>query len=106
MDFEFLSGNLALDFTNTVHDHRSADPSDDLKTPADLVAWAIQAEVLGHREARQFSKASDLDAWFRRALAVRDLFYKLFSRAAEGKRPARQTIEALQGLYRNAARHT
>ena len=38
MDYEFLGGNLALDFTNTVHSHGTADPGDDLKTTADLVA--------------------------------------------------------------------
>src|SRR6266852_5889755 len=106
MEFEFLSGNLALDFTNTVHDRGAADPSDDLKTSADLVAWATQAGVLRARKARQAKKAGDLEAWFRRSLALRELFYEVFIRAAQGKRPTREAMEALQGLYRNAARHT
>jgi len=27
MDYEFLGGNLALDFTNTLHNHGTSDPA-------------------------------------------------------------------------------
>ena len=37
MDYEFLGGNLALDFTNTLHSHGMSDPGEDLKIAADLV---------------------------------------------------------------------
>jgi hypothetical protein len=30
MNYEFLGGNLALDFANTVHSHGMVDPCDDL----------------------------------------------------------------------------
>src|SRR5437016_2414473 len=105
MNYEFLGGNLALDFANTVHSHGMVDPCDDLKTAADLVEWAAQAGLLRDREARQVGRARDDEVRFRRAVALRELLYEIFSRAAQGKRPRREALQALQGLYRNATRH-
>ena len=107
MHFEFLGGNLALDFANTVHSRGMVDPRDDLKSAADLVEWAAQAGLLRAREARRAGRARNNDeAWFRRTLALRELLYEIFSRAAEGKRPKREALKTLQGNYRNATRHT
>jgi|SRR5205085_5770413 len=104
MNYEFLGGNLALDFANTVHNHGTVDPGDDLKTVADLAEWATQAGLLRDREGSQKGKARDR-VRFRRAVALRELLYEVFSRAAHGKRPRREALQALQGLYRNATRH-
>ena len=46
MHYEFLGGNLALDFTNTLHSHGESDPGEDLKTSSDLVEWATQGGLL------------------------------------------------------------
>jgi hypothetical protein len=35
MNYGFLGGNLALDFSNTAHSHGMVDPCDDLKTAAE-----------------------------------------------------------------------
>jgi predicted RNA-binding Zn ribbon-like protein len=105
MDYEFLGGNLALDFANTVHSHGMADPMDDLKTADDLVEWAAQARLLRDAETRQLRKASADEARFRHALALRELLYEIFSRAAKGKKPERETLQAFQSFYQNAIRH-
>jgi hypothetical protein len=42
MNYEFLGGNLALDFANTVHSHSMVDPCDDLKTAAVASGWSLQ----------------------------------------------------------------
>ena len=111
MKYEFLGGNLALDFANTVHSHGTGNPRDELKTPEDLVEWASQAGLLRDKEARQFGRSRNKpeqirsnDARFRHALALRELLYEIFNRVAQGKKPRRQALDALQGLYRDATR--
>ena len=105
MDYEFLGGNLALDFANTVHSHGKADPGDDLKTAADLVGWAAQAGLLRDAETRQLRRTPADEARFRRALALRELLYEIFSRAAKGKKPEPEALQAFQSFYQNAVRH-
>lgn len=105
MDYEFLGGNLALDFANTVHNHGMADPGDDLKTTADLVGWAAQAGLLRDAETRQLRRVPADEAGFRRALALRELLYEIFSRAAAGKKPEAEALQAFQNIYQNAIRH-
>lgn len=105
MNYEFIGGNLALDFANTVHSHGMVDPCDDLKTTDDLVEWAAQAGLLRDREARQVGMARHDEVQFRRAVALRELLYEIFSRVALGKRPRREALQGLQSLYRNATRH-
>ncbi len=101
----FSAGIWRSIFANTVHSHGMVDPCDDLKTAADLVEWAAQAGLLRDREARQVGRARDDEVRFRRAVALRELLYEIFSRAAEGKRPGREALQTFQGLYRNATRH-
>jgi predicted RNA-binding Zn ribbon-like protein len=105
MNYEFLGGNLALDFVNTVHSHGMVDPCDDLKTAEDLAEWAAQAGLLRDRESRQVGRARHHKARFKRAAALRQLLYEIFSRAARGKRPGREALQALQRLYSDAAWH-
>ena len=46
VSFQFIAGNLALDFANTVHSAGAEDPQDDLTTPADLQRWVDAAGLL------------------------------------------------------------
>ena len=103
MRHEFIAGNLALDFVNTVHNHGMPDPDDDLKIPADLVEWANQAGLLRTGEIRALKPGGPATR-FRRALALRELLYAVFSHAAEGKRPKREALHQFQELYRKATR--
>jgi len=105
MTYEFVGGNLALDFANTVHSRGMVDPGDELKSEEDLAGWAAQAGLLGQRETRQVGKARGDDLRFQRALELRELLYEIFSRAAQGKRPGREVLDSFAGLYRSVARH-
>jgi predicted RNA-binding Zn ribbon-like protein len=105
MVYEFLGGNLALDFTNTVHSHGTADPGDDLKTTADLVAWAAQGGLLRDAEIRQLRSVPADETRFRRVLELRELLYEIFSRAAKGKKPQPEPLQEFQSVYQNATRH-
>jgi predicted RNA-binding Zn ribbon-like protein len=104
MDYEFLGGSLALDFTNTVHNHGMSDPGEDLTTAADLVEWAAQAGLLRDAETRKLGRVHADQARFRRALALRELLYEIFSRAANGKKPQPQALRTFQSFYQNAIR--
>ena len=104
MDYEFLGGSLALDFTNTVHSHGMSDPGEDLKTAADLVEWAARAGLLRDAETRKLARVHADQARFRRALALRELLYEIFSRAAKGKKPQPQALRTFQSFYQNAIR--
>lgn len=104
MNYEFLGGNLALDFTNTLHSHGESNPSDDLKTAADFGEWAAQAGLLRHKDTHKLGRTHADQARFRRALALRELLYEIFSRAATGKRPQPQALRKFQSFYQNAIR--
>ena len=103
MEYEFLGGNLALDFTNTVHDHGADDPGDDLRNVAEWVEWAAQAKLLTGMEARELRRSVD-EAHFRRALKLRELLYEIFSAAASGKKPEASSLREFQSLYRDTLR--
>jgi len=103
MEHEFLGGNLALDFTNTVHDHGADNPGDDLDSAAEWVEWAAQAKLLSSSEARELRRSVD-ESHFRRALKLRELLYALFSAAADGKRLEPVSLREFQALYRDTLR--
>lgn len=104
MEYEFLGGNLALDFANTVHSHGMSDPGDDLMTVADLVEWAAQARLLRDTETRKLRRVHADQVQFRRALALREWLYEIFSRAARGKEPRPRALRDFQSFYQNAIR--
>jgi predicted RNA-binding Zn ribbon-like protein len=112
MNFEFVAGNLALDFTNLVHNHGSKapgkdpekDPEDDLKTFSDLTAWCHQAGLLSHGQCRQLKKRKSAlaSADFRRAVALRESLYEVFSRIALGQIVRPEALRRLNGHFREA----
>src|ERR1700682_1961750 len=104
MDYEFLGGNLALDFTNTMHSHGMSDPGEDLKTAADLGEWAAQAGLLRDAETHKLGRAHADQVRFWRALALRELLYEIFSRAAKRKKPQSRALRNFQNFYQNAIR--
>ncbi len=105
MRYEFVGGNLALDFANTVHSRGMTDPGDDLRVAADLVEWAGQAGLLRATEIAQLRRAPPQNARFRRAQDLREVLYEIFSRAAKGKRPRSHALQTFQNFYQSAIRH-
>lgn len=72
MTFEFIAGNLALDFVGTVSE-RDTVQGERLQTPADLAEWMAAASVLDHVppvSARQLLAARQLrEALYRLVVA-------------------------------------
>jgi predicted RNA-binding Zn ribbon-like protein len=69
MTFAFVSGDVALDLTSTVH-HRRTDATELLSGPDDLVRWLIDAGVVD-------SRVKVGTAEFTTALRLREAIYRL-----------------------------
>jgi predicted RNA-binding Zn ribbon-like protein len=104
MQFEFIAGNLALDFVNTVHRHGATDPGDDLTSIEDLKEWAQQAGILKGRLDSSMYPGFYVARNFRRALVLRDVLYQVFSSISENRAPHFNDLLRLQSIYRNSVR--
>ncbi|MBZ5706830.1 MAG: CGNR zinc finger domain-containing protein [Acidobacteriia bacterium] len=107
MDYEFIAGNLALDFANTVHNYGSSDPGDDLKSFSELASWAQQAGLLNERESQELSRRAqthpgDVATHFRRSLRLRQLVYEAFSDIAKRRKPRPGALAGLNSYFRQA----
>ncbi len=95
-----VGGALCLDFSNTVSGHGHADAHEYLHDYRDLALWCCKAGALMEREAdgliqaaaRQPGKAA---AAFKRALALRETIYRLFSAIAHGRSPEAADLDQL-----------
>jgi predicted RNA-binding Zn ribbon-like protein len=89
-DFEFDSGRLCLDFTNTLGDRPDESPHEEaLHTYADLVAWGEAAGILATDEAAEMlreaaRRPAEAETTFARAITFREAMYRLFSVIAAG----------------------
>lgn len=105
-DLDFVAGNVALDFANTINSRRAPE-RDYLATHLDVVAWAERAEILPSHAGRALrSRASKdrhgEDRAFRRALLMRETIYRTFSAIAAGRHPTAPEIQKLLGAYGQA----
>jgi predicted RNA-binding Zn ribbon-like protein len=92
--FDLSGGPVALDFANTISRRGQAHAHERLQSYGDLVAWARQARVVTDTDAdaaRLLHEAArrplDAAASVERAIAVRELLYRLFSAVAAGGSP-------------------
>jgi predicted RNA-binding Zn ribbon-like protein len=107
MHFEFIAGNLALDFANTVHNYGAADPEDDLKSHSELVNWVRQAGLVSEAESRELdhrarAKPGAAQSALRQALRLRRCVYEVFSDIAQSRRPRAVALAGLNSSYRQA----
>jgi len=106
--FERVGGRLCLDFVNTRGSHFDPEAREYLGDYADLVAWLRACE--GGLEPRQAAALTALArahprraaAAFARALALRDLLYRVLAAAADGGKPARADLDALNAAIAQA----
>jgi predicted RNA-binding Zn ribbon-like protein len=99
-NLQLVGGQLCLDFANTV-DWRLADHVGEfLSTYADLVSWSKHAGILPDTQARRLLKTSrqspsEAAAVLKRAIALRELTYRIFSSIAHGGMPAGADVDEL-----------
>ena len=104
--FDFTSGALCLDFANTWGNR--PDPSGDrLHTYRDLVAWALEAEILSGDAAASCGREADhrsreATAVVDEALRLREAVYRVFSDLAACGDPAIEDIAELNRALASA----
>jgi predicted RNA-binding Zn ribbon-like protein len=91
--FEFVAGDLCLDFTNTVGGKRGVVAREYLNSYADLVSWCAQAGIVEESEARALlrwaaRRPDGSVAALRQAIALRETIYRIFAALAT-REPAR-----------------
>ncbi len=104
-----LSGRASLDFANTVSWRRSRQPIERLNDYGDLLEWARQSRALTAAEARGLERAADrrpaaAAQVLRRARALRETLYRIFSGIAAGAQPARADLTRLDAELHEALR--
>jgi len=105
--FELTGGRLCLDFANTVDDRPTSNPKSRLKGYADLLAFGVQTGVLSASEAREAAAletnrpryAAEL---YRRAVALRERIFRIFSATATTSNPPLKDMLALNAVFRAA----
>lgn len=88
-ELELVSGDVALDFANTVEDRLEAQPEDVLGDASDLAEWGRMAGLTEAAGGR--GDAAEL----RRALALRRHLTTLFDARLDGRPYAAEDLEAL-----------
>src|SRR5882762_4943592 len=98
--FQFVGGDLSLDFCNTVGGKRGGVGRENLHTLDDFVSWAEQANLLklgqvdGLRRfvARCPSDAAEL---LSRATELREAIFRIFVSAADEENPSQEDMARL-----------
>ncbi|MHA2393484.1 MAG: CGNR zinc finger domain-containing protein [Promethearchaeota archaeon] len=99
-NFKLLGGFLCLDFANTV-DWRGRDTQEELLNGyEDLLMWAKYVEILNKREYEALfhvaSQSHDqMENVFRRAIALREAIFNIFSAIADEEVPRTVDIDVL-----------
>jgi len=88
--FDLSGGRLCLDFTNTVGNRGTGEPTEHLRSYGDLLAWAQQAGAVAPATARELRRkagadAKDANEALGTALAVREALYRSFAALAAGR---------------------
>src|SRR5688500_664723 len=91
--FEFIGGELCLDFTNTVGGSRHGRRREDLAGYAALLQWARQAGVLSRPQCTRLGRQAEDDPQgaatvHSRALALREAIYRIVTARAARRKPA------------------
>jgi predicted RNA-binding Zn ribbon-like protein len=91
-EFEFIAGNLSVDFTNTLSSRKDGPPREYLTDYPALVAWGRQAGLLTNAEAADLralgaAHPADAAAVVETARALRETLYRIFT-ALIADRPA------------------
>ncbi len=85
--YEFIAGNLCLDFTNTADWHESEQPVEWLTSFSDLLIWGQEAGVIDADDARWLLRTAEDDpesavAVYARAITLREALFRIFRKVA------------------------
>jgi predicted RNA-binding Zn ribbon-like protein len=100
---ELVGGSLCLDFVNTINSRRNPE-HDYLMQYSDLVDWAKKLGILSSPQNNQLQKRArqnlhEAENALLAARTLRDLLYRLFSKAAGGFAPHRKDLDIFTVFY-------
>src|SRR5437867_3872314 len=98
--FQFVAGEVCLDFANTVGGTRGPAAREHLKSYPDLIAWCRQAGLVNPSKADAAIRAAarrpeESAVALRRAIALRETIYRIFEALAGGKSPPSSGVDEL-----------
>ena len=107
--FQFIGGDLSLDFTNTLGNYASAAFSEYLRSYEDLIEWSHQAGIYGAAEAQSFlqraqQKSEQAESILQRSHDLRLRLHQLFSAFAIGQKPDKSDLSGLNKELQPAMR--
>jgi predicted RNA-binding Zn ribbon-like protein len=106
--FELTGGALCLDFANTLGD-RPRSTEESLGSYDDLLRWSRQARSLPAADLDELERLAQerprtTRTVFKRALALRETLYRIFSRLADSKEPTEEDLRLLNATLPGAMR--
>jgi predicted RNA-binding Zn ribbon-like protein len=99
-----VAGKLALDFANTESGRESSKHLDHLQTAADLVAWAVHAEIIGKKDASLFQhkfkgQSKPAHQLITRGKSLRETIYQVNSCVIAGQQPKDKLLRSLTAAH-------
>jgi len=99
-ELALLGGRLCLNFANTADWHASEEPVEFLTSYDQLVAWSQHVRILSSSQAQMLLSVAarcpaEATAVLERAVAVREVIYRLFTAVAGGHPPPDSDLAAL-----------
>jgi predicted RNA-binding Zn ribbon-like protein len=110
-EFDLTGGQLALNLANTVS--RRHDPDrrkEHLENYADIVTFARQSGIISPKQAKELCdyaehRATEAARSFRKAIAMREVMYRVFSAIAQGKSAGAGDLDLMNDFAIEALRH-
>jgi predicted RNA-binding Zn ribbon-like protein len=108
--FDFSGGELCLDFANTVSSHPEVQTQEHLTSYSRLVSWGRQAGILAEREEARLRdeaerRPEEASAVLRRAIALREAIYHIFSASVKGEQASLSDVDVLNEELANGLAH-
>jgi len=108
--YDFSSGDLSLDFANTMDWHGSPNPVEKLNSFADLVTWGEQAGLLTPEHSRALHQQAtdhpmESDHSLSSAIRLRDAIYRIFSHRYAARPVPAADLSILNSVIRQAMSH-
>jgi predicted RNA-binding Zn ribbon-like protein len=106
-----IANALCLDFANTLYGHGGKPVHEYLASYNDLVVWSHRAGILTEATAERLVHLGDrhpkqAESVFRRAIALREMIFRVFDALAHGKRPQAADVETLNSSRYQALAHS
>ncbi len=105
-----MAGNIALEFANTAEWHAGPAPEEGLQSFTLAVEWALRHEIVSDEQAaallgRARAHPDEEAEALCRAIAFREVVYRVFSAAAHGRSPEAADLQVLDRESREASAH-